>query len=109
MIKLTTTPIVKQVTQKDILLSQIQNGEAADDISEDEQAELAHQQKQEEIQNEQNKKPDTIEDLLSPIKLPSDKEIVFKDDQANSLVGSITPYAPPVDSKLSKNNKKKAK
>ena len=68
------------MTQKDILLSQIQNGEAADDISEDEQAELAHQLKQEEIQNQQNKKPETFEDLLSPVKLPSDKEIVFKDE-----------------------------
>ena len=36
MIKLTTAPITKQVTQKDILLSQIQNGGVQDDDTEDE-------------------------------------------------------------------------
>ena len=39
MIKLTTAPIQKTVTQKDILLSQIQNGGVQDDDSEDEEEE----------------------------------------------------------------------
>jgi hypothetical protein len=39
MIQLTTAPIQKTVTQKDILLSQIQNGGVQDDDSEDENEE----------------------------------------------------------------------
>ena len=37
MLNLTTTPITKQVTQKDILLSQIQNGGVQDDDTDDDE------------------------------------------------------------------------
>lgn len=40
MILLTTSPITKKVTQKDILLSQIQNGGVQDDDTDDEEDEL---------------------------------------------------------------------
>lgn len=37
MLNLTTAPITKQVTQKDILLSQIQNGGVQDDDTDDDE------------------------------------------------------------------------